>query len=31
MKSLGMAAHGWLAAMLHQVYYSLVGRDYEWG
>ena len=31
MKSLGMAArHGWPRYVAHQVYYSLVGRDYEW-
>src|SRR6267378_7506836 len=31
MKSLSMAArHGWPRYATHQVYYSLVGRDYEW-
>jgi aryl-alcohol dehydrogenase-like predicted oxidoreductase len=31
MKSLSMAArHGWPRYVAHQVYYSLVGRDYEW-
>jgi aryl-alcohol dehydrogenase-like predicted oxidoreductase len=31
MKSLGMAGrHGWPRYVAHQVYYSLVGRDYEW-
>ena len=31
MKSLGTADdHGWPRYIAHQVYYSLVGRDYEW-
>ncbi|CAH1673723.1 aldo/keto reductase [Chelatococcus asaccharovorans] len=31
MKSLAVAeAHGWPRYVAHQVYYSLVGRDYEW-
>jgi aryl-alcohol dehydrogenase-like predicted oxidoreductase len=31
MKSLGVAdRHGWPRYVAHQVYYSLVGRDYEW-
>lgn len=31
MKSLAIAAkHGWPRYVAHQVYYSLVGRDYEW-
>src|SRR2546423_5817149 len=31
MKSLAMAErHGWPRHVAHQVYYSLVGRDYEW-
>jgi aryl-alcohol dehydrogenase-like predicted oxidoreductase len=31
MKSLGAAErHGWPRYVAHQVYYSLVGRDYEW-
>lgn len=31
MKSLGMAErHGYPRYVAHQVYYSLVGRDYEW-
>lgn len=31
MKSLGIAErHGWPRYAAHQVYYSLVGRDYEW-
>src|SRR6202171_2425746 len=31
MKSLSRAArHGWPRYVAHQVYYSLVGRDYEW-
>jgi aryl-alcohol dehydrogenase-like predicted oxidoreductase len=31
MKSLGLAErHGWPRYIAHQVYYSLVGRDYEW-
>lgn len=31
MKSLGIAdRHGWPRYVAHQVYYSLVGRDYEW-
>ncbi|MCC3764841.1 aldo/keto reductase [Glycomyces sp. TRM65418] len=31
MKSLAVAdAHGWTRYAAHQVYYSLVGRDYEW-
>ncbi|MFG3592847.1 aldo/keto reductase [Bradyrhizobium sp. RDI18] len=31
MKSLAIAArHGWTRHVAHQVYYSLVGRDYEW-
>jgi aryl-alcohol dehydrogenase-like predicted oxidoreductase len=31
MKSLAAAdAHGWTRYAAHQVYYSLVGRDYEW-
>jgi aryl-alcohol dehydrogenase-like predicted oxidoreductase len=31
MKSLAAAdAHGWTRYTAHQVYYSLVGRDYEW-
>jgi aryl-alcohol dehydrogenase-like predicted oxidoreductase len=31
MKSLAIAArHGWPRYCAHQVYYSLVGRDYEW-
>ncbi|MFC6014995.1 aldo/keto reductase [Plantactinospora solaniradicis] len=31
MKSLGVAArHGYPRYVAHQVYYSLVGRDYEW-
>ena len=31
MKSLGLAAqHGWPRYVAHQVYYSLLGRDYEW-
>lgn len=31
MKSLGLAdRHGWPRYVAHQVYYSLVGRDYEW-
>jgi aryl-alcohol dehydrogenase-like predicted oxidoreductase len=31
MKSLGIAErHGWPRYIAHQVYYSLVGRDYEW-
>jgi aryl-alcohol dehydrogenase-like predicted oxidoreductase len=30
-KSLGISAqHGWARYVAHQVYYSLVGRDYEW-
>ncbi len=31
MKSLGQAdRHGWPRYVAHQVYYSLIGRDYEW-
>ncbi len=31
MKSLGIAAkHGYPRYVAHQVYYSLIGRDYEW-
>jgi aryl-alcohol dehydrogenase-like predicted oxidoreductase len=31
MKSLGLAdRYGWPRHVVHQVYYSLVGRDYEW-
>jgi aryl-alcohol dehydrogenase-like predicted oxidoreductase len=31
MKSLAVAdRHGWPRYVAHQVYYSLVGRDYEW-
>ena len=31
MKALGLAdRHGWPRYVAHQVYYSLVGRDYEW-
>ena len=31
MKSLAVAdSHGWPRYVAHQVYYSLVGRDYEW-
>jgi aryl-alcohol dehydrogenase-like predicted oxidoreductase len=31
MKSLAVAdRHGWARPVAHQVYYSLVGRDYEW-
>ncbi|UYM06803.1 aldo/keto reductase [Solicola gregarius] len=31
MKSLATAdAHGWPRYVAHQVYYSLIGRDYEW-
>lgn len=31
MKSLSLAEkHSWSRYVLHQVYYSLVGRDYEW-
>jgi aryl-alcohol dehydrogenase-like predicted oxidoreductase len=31
MKSLGLAErHGWPRYVAHQVYYSLIGRDYEW-
>jgi aryl-alcohol dehydrogenase-like predicted oxidoreductase len=31
MKSLGIAAqNGWPRYAAHQVYYSLIGRDYEW-
>ena len=31
MKSLAVAdRHGWSRHVAHQVYYSLVGRDYEW-
>jgi aryl-alcohol dehydrogenase-like predicted oxidoreductase len=31
MKSLAVAdRHGWPRYVVHQVYYSLVGRDYEW-
>jgi len=31
MKSLAVAdRHGWTRFVAHQVYYSLVGRDYEW-
>lgn len=31
MKSLSVAdAHGWPRHVAHQVYYSLIGRDYEW-
>ncbi len=31
MKSLAVAdRHGWPRFAAHQVYYSLVGRDYEW-
>ncbi|NGO50845.1 aldo/keto reductase [Allomesorhizobium camelthorni] len=31
MKSLSLAdRHGWPRYVAHQVYYSLVGRDYEW-
>ncbi|GAA0258285.1 aldo/keto reductase [Cryptosporangium japonicum] len=31
MKSLALAdRHGWPRYVVHQVYYSLVGRDYEW-
>lgn len=31
MKSLAIAeCHGWPRHVAHQVYYSLVGRDYEW-
>jgi aryl-alcohol dehydrogenase (NADP+) len=31
MKSLGVAEkHGWPRYVAHQVYYSLIGRDYEW-
>jgi aryl-alcohol dehydrogenase-like predicted oxidoreductase len=31
MKSLSVAdRHGWSRYVAHQVYYSLVGRDYEW-
>jgi aryl-alcohol dehydrogenase-like predicted oxidoreductase len=30
-KALGVSArHGWARYVAHQVYYSLVGRDYEW-
>jgi aryl-alcohol dehydrogenase-like predicted oxidoreductase len=30
-KSLGISSHyGWARYVAHQVYYSLVGRDYEW-
>lgn len=31
MKSLSVAdRHGWTRYVAHQVYYSLLGRDYEW-
>jgi aryl-alcohol dehydrogenase-like predicted oxidoreductase len=31
MKSLGVAdRYGWTKYVAHQVYYSLIGRDYEW-
>ncbi|MCB8876272.1 aldo/keto reductase [Acidisoma silvae] len=31
MKSLGIAdRHGWTRYVAHQVYYALIGRDYEW-
>jgi aryl-alcohol dehydrogenase-like predicted oxidoreductase len=31
MKSLAIAdRHGWTRHVAHQVYYSLIGRDYEW-
>jgi aryl-alcohol dehydrogenase-like predicted oxidoreductase len=31
MKSLGIAdRYGWTRYVAHQVYYSLIGRDYEW-
>ncbi|MCB8881802.1 aldo/keto reductase [Acidisoma cellulosilytica] len=31
MKSIGLAdRHGWTRYVAHQVYYSLIGRDYEW-
>lgn len=31
MKSLAVAdRHGWPRYVVHQVYYSLIGRDYEW-
>jgi aryl-alcohol dehydrogenase-like predicted oxidoreductase len=31
MKSLAIAdRHGWARHVAHQVYYSLIGRDYEW-
>ncbi len=31
MKSLAIAdRHGWARYVAHQVYYSLIGRDYEW-
>jgi aryl-alcohol dehydrogenase-like predicted oxidoreductase len=31
MKSLSLAdRHGWPRHVVHQVYYSLIGRDYEW-
>jgi len=31
MKSLAVSArHGWTRYVAHQVYYSLIGRDYEW-
>ncbi len=31
MKSLGVAErYGWARYVAHQVYYSLIGRDYEW-
>jgi len=31
MKSLAVAErYGWTRFVGHQVYYSLIGRDYEW-
>jgi len=31
MKSLAVSArHGWARYVAHQIYYSLIGRDYEW-
>ena len=31
MKSLGVAdRYGWTRYVAHQVYYSLIGREYEW-
>jgi aryl-alcohol dehydrogenase-like predicted oxidoreductase len=31
MKSLAVSArHGWMRYVAHQVYYSLIGREYEW-